>query len=61
METLLRIMFFTAAIFSVGYCAAVRINELREERMPAGPLEEPARPQKISNYQLFKQWAINLF
>jgi hypothetical protein len=61
METLTHIFFIALAIFSLVYCAMCRINELKEERMPAGPIEEPARPQKISNYQLFKQWAINLF
>jgi hypothetical protein len=61
METLLRIMFFAVTIFSIGYGAAVRIMDLREERrMLAGP-QEPARPQKISKINLFRQWAINLF
>jgi hypothetical protein len=60
METLTHIFFIALAIFSVGYCAAVRINELKEQRMPAFREAEQARPQK-SNYQLFKHWVISLF
>ena len=59
METLTRIFFIMLAIFSVGYCAAVRINETREQRRM--PPAKAGRPQKISRLDLIKAWTISIF
>jgi hypothetical protein len=59
METLLKVLFFAGIIFSIGYCAAVRIAELREEKH-AGPTQQEPAPAK-KGFHEFKEWTINFF
>jgi hypothetical protein len=60
MEAFTHIFFIAFGIFSLGYCAVVRIIELREAKaMLAGPTEE--EPAPANRFQDFKQWVINIF